>query len=284
MPLEGLADQAAEARADVAKLAASLRERSDLGLEGVRLAFVLGSGLGAFADALEDAVRLPYEELAGMPQSAVPGHAGRLVVGTVPGTGVRVLVQQGRVHFYEGWSAFEVTRCVRALAAVGVRGLVLTNAAGGVNPNYSPGTLMRLVDHINLQGASGLFPGEGGAREVYDAALGAVLDATAERTGNALERGVYVGNLGPAYETPAEVELARRLGGDAVGMSTVLEAAAGAAAGMRVAAISCITNVAASKAGEPLSHEEVMETGRAVAARFQRLLADAAGPLVERLG
>lgn len=271
------------AQAAIAQLAASLRARTDLRLDEIDLAFVLGSGLGAFADELEDAVRVPYDALPGMPTSAVPGHAGQLVSGIVPGTGARVLVQQGRVHFYEGWSPFEVTRCVRAFAAVGVRGLVLTNAAGGVNPSYTPGTLMRIVDHINLQGASGLFPGEGGAAAVYDAAWGAAIDAAAERTANPLERGVYVGNLGPAYETPAEVELARRLGGDAVGMSTVLEAAAGAAAGLRVAAVSCITNVAASKAGAPLSHEEVMETGRAVAARFRKLLADATQPLVAGL-
>lgn len=274
---------AAHARAEVAQLASSLRACSELVLEDVSLAFVLGSGLGAFADELEDAAFVPYDQLRGMPQSAVPGHAGRLVSGIVPGTDLRVLVQQGRVHFYEGWSAFDVTRCVRALAAVGIKGLVLTNAAGGVNPTYQPGTLMRIRDHINLQGASGLYPGEGGARDVYDPAWGVLLDSVAARTANALEIGVYVGNLGPAYETPAEVELARRLGGDAVGMSTVLEAAAGAAAGMRVAAVSCITNVAASKANAPLSHQEVMETGQAVAARFRQLLADATEPMVQAL-
>ena len=280
---QGGAAHEGQARAEVAQLASSLRACSDLILEDVRLAFVLGSGLGAFADELEDAVSVPYDQLRGMPQSAVPGHAGRLVSGIVPGTDLRVLVQQGRVHYYEGLSAFDVTRCVRSLAAVGIKGLVLTNAAGGVNPTYEPGTLMRLRDHINLQGASGLYAGEGGPACVYDPAWGALLDGVAKRTANPLKVGVYVGNLGPAYETPAEVELARRLGGDAVGMSTVLEAASAAAAGMRVAAVSCITNVAASKAGAPLSHEEVMETGRAVAARFQRLLADATGPLVGAL-
>jgi len=262
----------AEAKNDVLRLSSSLRAHTELRLDEVRLAFVLGSGLGAFAGALEDAVSVSYADLAGMPTSAVPGHAGKLVSGLVPGTGVRVLVQQGRVHLYEGWSAFEVTRCVRALAAVGIRGLVLTNAAGGVNSNYKPGTLMRIRDHINLQSASPLFPGEGGNANVYDLALGAALDDVAARTENPLEVGVYVGNLGPAYETPAEVDMARRLGGDAVGMSTVLEAAAGAAAGLRVAAISCITNLAAAVGNEPLSHEEVMETGAAVAARFQALL------------
>lgn len=269
----------AEAKHEVLRLAASLRAHEELRLEEVRLAFVLGSGLGAFADELEEARSVSYGELSGMPMSAVPGHAGRLVSGRVPGTDVRVLVQQGRVHLYEGWSAFEVTRCVRALAAVGIGGLVLTNAAGGVNSSYTPGTLMRIRDHINLQGVSPLFEGEGGGHEVYDAGLGAALDGVAEQTGNPLEVGVYVGNLGPGYETPAEVDMARRLGGDAVGMSTVLEAVAARAAGLRVAAISCITNLAAAVGNEPLSHEEVMETGAAVAARFQALLVAAAPAL-----
>lgn len=263
------------AKVEVLRLAASLRAHELLRLGEVRLALVLGSGLGGFAGELEDAARVPYSELEGMPQSSVPGHAGQLVAGRVPGTDVRVLVQQGRVHLYEGWSAFEVTRCVRAFAAVGIGGLVLTNAAGGVNRSYAPGTLMRIRDHINLQGVSPLFVGEGGSAEVYDTALGAALDDVARETQNPLEVGVYVGNLGPAYETPAEVDMARRLGGDAVGMSTVLEASAASAAGLRVAAISCITNLAAAVGNEPLSHAEVMQTGAAVSARFQALLAAA---------
>lgn len=268
--------------AEVARLAASLRARAELRLGDVRLAFVLGSGLGAFADALEDSASVAYGELDGMPTSHVPGHAGRLVSGLVPGTDVRVLVQQGRVHLYEGWSAFEVTRCVRAFAAAGLGGLVLTNAAGGVNRSYTPGTLMRIRDHLNLQSVSPLLAGEGGPAadgQVYDAALGAQIDAAARATDNPLEVGVYVGNLGPAYETPSEVEMARKMGGDAVGMSTVLEATAAAAAGLRVAAISCITNLGAGLGTGPLSHEEVMETGQAVAARFQALLV-AAAPLL----
>lgn len=269
--------------AEVQRLAASLRGCAQLRLDEVELALVLGSGLGAFADGLEDATSVSYDDLDGMPMSAVPGHAGRLVSGIVPGCGVRVLVQQGRVHYYEGWSAFEVTRCVRALAAVGIRGLVLTNAAGGVNRDFVPGTLMRIRDHINLQGASALLPGEGDGSPVYDPGFGRVLDSVSTSTDNALEVGVYVGNLGPAYETPAEVEMAHRLGGDAVGMSTVLEASAGHAAGMRVAAISCITNLAAGIGTEPLSHEEVMETGQAVAARFQALLSGSIPGLIAAL-
>ncbi|MFT4709639.1 MAG: purine-nucleoside phosphorylase [Bacteroidia bacterium] len=244
-----------------------------VGADQAEFALVLGSGLGGFADRLEDQVAIDYGQIDGMPQSAVPGHAGRLVLGSLGGR--RVLVQQGRVHFYEGWSAFEVTRAVRAFGMVGIRGLLLTNAAGGVRHDWDPGTLMRITDHINLQGVSPLFAGEGGQANPYDPRLGAILDSVAASELLPLRTGVYVGNPGPAYETPAEVEMARRLGGDAVGMSTVLEAIAGQAAGMSVCAISCITNFAAGITGEALSHEEVMETGAAVATRFEALLAAA---------
>ena len=263
-------------RAGIDLLATSLRDHPGLAIERVELALVLGSGLGAFADALDDPCRVPYDQLAGMPTSAVPGHAGCLVAGEVADH--RVLVQQGRVHLYEGWSPFEVTRAVRAFAACGVGGLVLTNAAGGANRAFPPGTLMRLSDQLNFQGVSALLPGESDPADagvVHDPELGALLDRVSADTENPLEVGVYAGNLGPAYETPAEVELARRCGADAVGMSTVLEASAAAAAGMRVVAVSCITNPAAGIAEEPLSHEEVMEVGAAVAGRFQRLLTDA---------
>lgn len=253
--------------AEAAKLADTLRE---LGAAECEFALVLGSGLGGFADRLEDATAIPYGDIDGMPQSAVPGHAGRLVIGNLGGH--RVLVQQGRVHLYEGWSAFEVTRAVRAFGMVGIRGLLLTNAAGGVREDWEPGTLMRITDHMNFQGATPLFAGEGGIDNPYSLRLGAILDKVALRCQLPLQTGVYVGNPGPAYETPAEVGMARRLGGDAVGMSTVLEATAGLAAGMSVCAISCITNYAAGITGEALSHEEVMETGAAVAARFEALL------------
>jgi len=275
---------AVDPAAGIAELTASLRAHDGLDVETVELALVLGSGLGAFADALEDAVRVPYEELPGMPTSAVPGHAGQLVAGRVAGH--RVLVQQGRVHLYEGWSPFEVTRAVRAFAACGIGGLVLTNAAGGVNRAFPPGTLMRLSDQQNWQGVSALFAGEADPRSaglVHDPAFGAALDRVAAETDNPLEVGVYAGNLGPAYETPAEVDMARAMGADAVGMSTVLEASAAAAAGMRVVAVSCITNPAAGIAEEPLSHEEVMEVGAAVAGRFQRLLFDAVPELCAEL-
>jgi purine-nucleoside phosphorylase len=190
-----------------------------------------------------------------------------------------VLVQQGRVHLYEGWSPAEVTCAVRAFGALGIDTLVLTNAAGGVRPEWAPGTLMRIVDHLNLTGC--VPPSEGGPRGgvPYDPEVGARFDAAASAVDVPLERGVYAGNPGPSYETPAEVRMARWMGADAVGMSTVLEAIAAASVGMRVGAISCITNLAAGIGTEPLSHAEVMETGRATAAAFERLLAAAISAL-----
>jgi purine-nucleoside phosphorylase len=272
----GQATMAADPRREaVEALAHELRRH---GVEGARIALVLGSGLGAFADRLEGARTVPYEELAGMPSSAVPGHAGRLVLGEV--AGVPVALQQGRVHLYEGWTPFEVTRAVRAFAAVGVGAVVLTNAAGGLRPDWAPGTLMRLTDHVDQQRRSPLFPGEGGFGPVYDPEFGDAIDGAAEEAGVRLERGVYAGLLGPTYETPAEVRMFAALGADAVGMSTVCEAAAARAAGMRVAAVSCITNHAAGISEGALSHDEVMETGREAAEDFCRLV-EAAVPRLD---
>lgn len=251
----------------VERLARSMREH---GVEGVELAFVLGSGLGVFAEKLENARAIPYAELDGMPRSAVPGHAGKLVVGEIAGK--RLVVQQGRVHLYEGWSEREVTRAVRAFAAIGVKGVVLTNAAGGINPEWKPGTLMRITDHINLQGAAPLLVREAGCGSPYDADFGAALDKGAREARVALMQGVYAGLLGPVYETPAEIRVLGWAGADAVGMSTVAEAMTARACGLKVAAISCITNLAAGITGEKLSHEEVVATGKAVATRFCKLL------------
>ena len=236
---------------------------------GFELALVAGSGLGALADELSGSTTIPFEELDAMPRSAVPGHAGRFVLGELGGR--RVLVQQGRVHLYEGWSAHEVTRAVRAFALLGCRGVILTNAAGGLHEEWAPGTLMRITDHIDLQRAGPLFPAERGVGSPYDAELGARLEHAAEEAQVGLERGVYAGLLGPAYETPAEIRMLAWMGADAVGMSTVAEAAAAHAAGLRVAAISCITNHAAGIAPEPLSHDEVMAVGREASERFTRL-------------
>lgn len=248
----------------------------------VRLALVLGSGLGALAARLEGARAIPYAELAGMPPSGVAGHAGRLVIGSLAGT--RVLVQEGRVHRYEGRSVREVTRAVRAFARLGVRGLFLTNASGGLNQALAQGALMRIVDHLDLQGGeSPLGWAERGAGTPYDAGLGAILDAAAEKSGVALARGVYAGLLGPSYETPAEVRMLQRLGADAVGMSTVAEALAAHAEGLRVAAVSVVTNPAAGLGAAPLSHQEVVAAGQAAAERMARLLEAAVGPLAEAL-
>jgi purine-nucleoside phosphorylase len=259
---------------DVAQLAAAMRAND---LVDFDVALVLGSGLGAFGDRLTGARRVPFTTLAGMPVSAVPGHAGCLLLGTIGG--VRVLLQQGRVHLYEGWSAEQVTRSVRAYAALGCRALVLTNAAGGLRREWPAGSLMRVTDHINLQGRAALRASERGVGPAYDATLGATLDAAAARAGVQLERGVYAGLPGPSYETPAEIRMLDFLGADAVGMSTVAEAAVGCAVGLRVAAISCITNQAAGISPHALSHAEVVDVGKQSAERFSRLLVAALAEL-----
>ncbi len=242
----------------------------DLGVGDARIAFVLGSGLGAFAEGLEDARVIPYAEIPAMPQSTVPGHAGELVLGTI--AGVPVVVQKGRVHLYEGRSAREITRCARAFAGCGVESLVLTNAAGGTEPDWELPALMRITDHVNLQGEAPLLRDEAKATTVYDAELGAALDRAAESCGVTLHRGVYMAVPGPSYETPAEVRMLRAGGGSAIGMSTVQEASAARACGMRVAAVSAITNPAAGISETPLNHAEVVEAGRIVSERFCALL------------
>ncbi|MCY2959202.1 MAG: purine-nucleoside phosphorylase [Planctomycetota bacterium] len=262
----------------VERLTSSLRAH---GVEGARVALVLGSGLGDFVDRVRGARAIPYASIDGMPQSSVPGHAGKLVVGDVGG--VRVVVQQGRVHLYEGWSAHEVTRAVRAFGRLGVHALVLTNAAGGMKRAWPPPTLMRITDHVNLQGRTPLLPGEAGSGNPYDAELGAALDEAARASKVPLERGVYVGVLGPSYETPAEIRYLTAFGADAVGMSTVCEAQAGRAAGMRVAAISCITNLAAGLSPGPLNHAEVVEVGKQASQRFCDLLEAAVPRLSARV-
>jgi purine-nucleoside phosphorylase len=268
-----------EGERELDRLIASLRAR---GFEGARIAIVLGSGLGPFAERLARARSVAYEELEGMPRSAVPGHVGRLLIGELAGT--RVLVQAGRVHLYEGWREHEVTRAVRAFAAIGCRALVLTNAAGGLRRAWPPGTLMRIRDHVNLQGRTPLAPAEAGCGAPYDAELGAALDRGAADADVALESGVYAGLLGPSYETPAEIRMLAWMGADAVGMSTVAEALAARAAGARVAAISCITNLAAGLNDERLSHAEVVETGRAAAGSFARVLERSIPHLAATLG
>ena len=238
---------------------------------------VLGSGLGALADRLGGAVSIPYEEIPEFPAVSVAGHAGRLVMGTLGG--VPVAAMQGRVHAYEGWSAEDLTFGVRLLAATGVRALLLTNAAGAVNPGLAPGDLVRITDQLNLTGLNPL-TGRNDERigprfpdmsQPYDPQLGALLDASAARLGIPLGTGVYAGVAGPSYETPAEIRMLRILGADLVGMSTVLEVIAARHAGIRVAAVSLVTNLAAGLAGKPLSHAEVLAAGEGARDRVTRL-------------
>lgn len=240
---------------------------------GADTALVLGSGLGMFVERLTVAERIPFGE-AELPQSRVSGHAGELILGTLGNA--RLAVLSGRVHLYEGWNAAEVCAGVRLLAAAGVRSLILTNAAGTLNPAFPPGQWMMLADHINLTGQS---PLTGGANfvdmsEVYSRPWRTRFASAAARCAMPLHEGVYLSVCGPQYETPAEIRAFRTLGADAVGMSTVLEAIAARAAGMEVAAFSCLTNWAAGIAG-PLDHSEVLATGRAAADAFAGLLAAA---------
>lgn len=266
---------AATARASVEQLAASLRQH---GIGEIDVTFVLGSGLGAFVERIERARAIPYGELDGMPVSAVAGHAGKLVVGEIAGR--RVLAQQGRVHLYEGWSVHEVTRAVRAIASLGCRAFVLTNAAGGLHAQWQPGTLMAIRDHLNLQGATPLARDESGYACPYDDELRAALHVAAREIDLTLEEGVYAGLLGPSYETPAEIRMLREFGADAVGMSTVAEVLAARACVARVAGVSLITNQAAGISPHKLSHQEVIAAGKEAAGRFSALLERAVPRLV----
>jgi purine-nucleoside phosphorylase len=247
-----------------------------------KIGLVLGSGLGAFADSLTDATRVPYAEIPAFPQSTAIGHAGRLVVGNVIGKvgNVPVAAMQGRVHLYEGYSAQEVTFPIRVFGRMGIRAVILTNAAGGINLGYSQGALVLISDHINLQGSNPLVgPNDDrfGVRfpdmsQAYSRAYRELAREEAEKLSLILHEGVYAGLLGPSYETPAEIEYLRRIGADLVGMSTVAEVIAARHMGMNVLAISCVTNMAAGILDQPLSHAEVMETGERVKTIFESLL------------
>jgi purine-nucleoside phosphorylase len=243
-----------------------------------RTALVLGSGLGAFADEVEGAVAVPYEEIPGFARPTVEGHAGRLVVGEVGGA--EVAVMQGRFHFYEGHALEEVTFPVRVLALLGVKSLVLTNAAGGLNNSFTEGALIVISDHLNLMGTNPLL-GPNDARfgprfpdmtEVYDHDYQDVAIGEAREMEIELRRGIYAALTGPSYETPAEIRMLRLLGADAVGMSTVPEAIVARQMGLRVLGLSCITNMAAGVLDKPISHDEVMETGARVRETFAELL------------
>lgn len=256
------------------------------GRERHQVALVLGSGLSDYARALPDSVEVPYRELPGFPVPAVEGHAGSLY-SAVSG-GVRVLALAGRVHLYEGWELDRVVFAVRTAISAGCGIVVLTNAAGGVDARLRPGDLVVISSHINLTGRNPLLgpnddrlgPRFPDMTDVYDAELRSVARRTGEEVGVPLGEGVYTWLTGPSYETPAEIEMVRRIGGDLVGMSTVPEAIAARHMGARVLGISLVTNLAAGISPTPLSHEEVQETARAAREGFTRLL-DA---LLPRLG
>jgi purine-nucleoside phosphorylase len=241
------------------------------------LGVVLGSGLGAFTGTLADPVRVSYAELEGFPTTSVSGHGGELVCGTRGSFKVACLA--GRVHLYEGHAPSRVVFGVRLLAALGCRAVILTNAAGGIRSDLRPGSLVLVSDHINLTGSNPLvgenavpFPRFPDMTEVYDPTLRALAREAAREASIDLTEGVYAGLLGPSYETPAEIRMLERLGADVVGMSTVHEAIALRHRGVRVAALSLVTNLAAGRAGRPLDHAEVEASGAAARAKVEALL------------
>lgn len=268
----------------------SLRPRLDALTTAVRarsevvpvLGFVLGSGLGGLAELVTDAVAIPFAELPGWPAASAPGHAGRLLLGRLDGLPVACL--QGRLHMYEGLTALQVVEPMLLMGRLGARTVLLTNAAGGVNPGYAAGTLMIVSDHLNLTGRTPLLGPNDDAvgprfldlSAVYDPELRARLRAAGEAEGVALEEGTYAGLLGPTYETPAEVRMLRTLGADAVGMSTVMEAIAARWAGLRVAAVSLVTNPGAGLSAVPLSHEDVLVAANEAGPRLARVVRRAA--------
>jgi len=243
-----------------------------------KIGLVLGSGLGAFADSLTEATRVPYADIPTFPRSTAIGHAGQMVLGH--SGDVPVATMQGRAHLYEGYSAREVTFPMRVFGRMGIRAVILTNAAGGINPSYSQGALVLIRDHINLQGTNPLVGANDdrfGVRfpdltHAYARDYRQIAREEAGKLAIALEEGVYTGLLGPSYETPAEIEYLRRVGADLVGMSTVAEVIAARHLEMKVLAISCVTNMAAGILDQPLSHAEVMETGERVKTTFTALL------------
>ena|ERR1043166_235117 len=264
----------------------SLYDRAQRAAEQIRartkttpaIAVVLGSGLGAFADELVDATPVAYKEIHGFAQATVEGHAGRLVIGKAGE--VPIAAMQGRFHFYEGYSLDDVTFPVRVLKLLGVQTLILTNAAGSLNTELTPGSLMIISDHINLMGANPLIgpnadrfgPRFPDLTSTYDPDLQNLVIEEAKAMNIDMRRGVYAALTGPSYETPAEIHMVRTLGADAVGMSTVPEAIVARHMEMRIIGISCITNLAAGVSNRPIDHSQVMEIGSRVRAQFTELL------------
>jgi purine-nucleoside phosphorylase len=246
-------------------------------------AIILGSGLSSLVvDPAKDQI-VPYAEFSEIPKPSVPGHLGRFVLGEMEKT--KIIFAQGRVHLYEGHSAHAVTSIVRGLAEAGIKQLIVTNAAGSLNPKFKPGDWMMITDHLNLTGTSPLIGNVVAAAvpggrfvdmtEAYSSRLREKFRAAARKIDIVLHEGVYAGGVGPQYETPAEVRMLQKLSADAVGMSTVLEVIQARALGLEVAGFSCLTNLAAGLSKEKLSHEDVLEVGKKAAANFARLLSAA---------
>lgn len=260
----------------------NIKEAADYILEKTKvkpeIALILGSGLGAIADQIEDAEYYDYKDIPHFPVSTVEGHAGRLVIGTLEGK--KVVAMQGRFHYYEGYAMKEVTFPVRVMKLLGISKLIVTNAAGAVNEGYKPGDLMLISDHLNLSGDNPLIGknlSEFGTRfpdmsDIYDKQLRQKVKEIAKSLGVELREGVYACMSGPTYETPAEVRMVRILGGDAVGMSTAPESIVAVHSGVKVIGISCMTNMAAGILEQPLNHEEVVETSARVRETFIKLM------------
>ncbi len=246
--------------------------------ETPQIGLILGSGLGVLADEIENPVAIPYEEIPEFPVSTVAGHAGELVCGSLQGK--PVIAMKGRFHYYEGYDMEKVTFPVRVMKEIGVEKLIVTNAAGGINPDFEPGDLMIITDHINNMGHNPLIGPNNpdlGVRfpdmsEAYSREFRTLATGAAEEAGIKVKEGVYVANTGPSYETPAEVRMLRGFGGDAVGMSTVPEVIVARHAGLNVLGISCISNMAAGILDQPLNHEEVIETTEKVKEGFLKLV------------
>ncbi len=242
------------------------------------LGLILGSGLGAYADCFEDRIVIPFRELPHFPTSTVAGHSGNLILGKAEG--VPAVALQGRIHLYEGYTIEQVSYPARVLACLGIRTLIVTNAAGGINLDFRPGDLMLITDHINLMGANPLVgpnidqlgPRFPDMSEAYDGALREIAREVALQRNINLREGVYVGLCGPSYETPAEIRMCRMLGADAVGMSTVPEVIVAGHTGVRVLGISCITNMAAGILPRKLTHQEVIDTTERVKDKFLSLV------------
>lgn len=260
-----------------------IREKTDFEPE---VALVLGSGLGGYASNMDVRCEVPYSEIEGFPVSTVPGHDGRFLFGYVKG--VPVVAMKGRIHYYEGYDMTDIVLPIRLMGMLGAKTLVLTNAAGGINMDFTPGDLMIIRDHIsafvpsplrgeNLDELGPRFPD---MSKIYDRGLMEYLRASAAENGFEMKEGVYLQFQGPNFETPTEIKMFRGLGADAVGMSTVCEAIAARHMGLRIAAVSCITNMAAGILDQPLSHEEVQETADKVADKFEKLITG----LIARIG